>query len=752
MPQLRDLIAPTAFETNPASVVVDGQHIRTVALMGYPRHVWPGWLDAFTNSDLPADVAVHVEPQETGPAVRRINSLIGQHQSSINIAVDKGNRADGDQVQALEDLTQLEERLRRGEDGCSRRRCTYRCGRAQPIRPRPPRKRRRWRPGCSKNSTALLADARVAALEQDTGLRTVLPLGTDLLRVRQNMDTSSLATMFPFGGSGLSSPAGVRLGFSLGKNQLVAPDPFDPALDNWNWAVFAKSGAGKSYLIKLLIARCVLRGAGAFVIDPEGEWQVLCDALGGQYVRLGAGGEHRINPFELPPRDQWTPNPLAEQVSSLLVLLDLLLAEPGQHLASYERSILDNMLYQTYRRVASPVMADLHADLERGGTVCSELAARLWPFVHGSQAGLFDGQTNVRLDSTLVAFNTGGLTGPLGRAASHLLTSYMWNRARRDPRPRLLAVDEAWSLDPTFLETVARRARKYQLGLVTITQAVRDFLADPVRVAVLDNVSTIALLRMRSSSLAAVADVFSLNPREVRFLSGQKRRKGDVLLFHGDARTAFHVEASPELEPLVSTSARPRRDDDDDDPPRPSRQRPRPRRRRASCAMSSQSRHAVDHPTLGGQAAGGHCDFHRRRRRGCAGVYVAADQPAAECQHSGRHHHHHVPGRGTARGGKPRYPAHRGLRRQPEQSRRDDQHLFGRRFRHRPDLYRPGQSGPHRHHRRTPGERRHPEPAGRRPAAERHQDRSLGAAGDATGGGQRHPAPAPTSSPSPTRC
>jgi conjugal transfer ATP-binding protein TraC len=571
-PQFRDLIAPTVFETTGSSVVVDGQHIRTVALMGYPRHVWPGWLDTFTNSDLPADVAVHVEPQETGPAVRRINSLIGQHQSSINIAVDKGNRADGDQVQALEDLTQLEERLRRGEDRVfsAALYVSVRSRAADPAEAAAETEGLATR--VQQEFDRLLADARVAALEQDTGLRTVLPLGTDLLRVRQNMDTSSLATMFPFGGSGLSSPSGVRLGFSLGKNQLVAPDPFDPALDNWNWAVFAKSGAGKSYLVKLLIARCVLRGAGAFVIDPEGEWQALCEALGAQYVRLGAGGEHRINPFELPPRDQWTPNPLAEQVSSLLVLLDLLLAEPGQHLASYERSILDNMLYQTYRRVANehgrpwPVMADLHADLERGGTVCSQLATRLWPFVHGSQAGLFEGPTNVRLDSALVAFNTGGLTGPLGRAASHLLTSYMWNRARRDPRPRLLAVDEAWSLDPTFLEAVARRARKYQLGLVTITQAVRDFLADPVRVAVLDNVSTIALLRMRSSSLAAVADVFSLNPREVRFLSGQKRRKGDVLLFHGDARTAFHVEASPELEPLVSTSGTPRREDDDEEP------------------------------------------------------------------------------------------------------------------------------------------------------------------------------------------
>jgi len=570
-PQFRDLIAPTAFETTGSNVVVDGQHIRTVALMGYPRHVWPGWLDTFTNSDLAADVAVHVEPQETGPAVRRINSLIGQHQSSINIAVDKGNRADGDQVQALEDLTQLEQRLRRGEDRVFSA-ALYVSVRSRAVDPvEATAETEGLATRVQQEFDRLLADARVTALEQDTGLRTVLPLGTDLLRVRQNMDTSSLATMFPFGGSGLSSPAGVRLGFSLGKNQLVAPDPFDPALDNWNWAVFAKSGAGKSYLIKLLIARCVLRGAGAFVIDPEGEWQVLCEALNGQYVRLGAGGEHRINPFELPPQDQWTPNPLAEQVSSLLVLLDLLLAEPGQHLASYERSILDNMLYQTYRRLAAepgrpcPVMADLHADLERGGTVCEQLAARLWPFVHGSQAGLFDGPTNVRLDSSLVAFNTGGLTGPLGRAASHLLTSYMWNRARRDPRPRLLAVDEAWSLDPAFLETVARRARKYQLGLVTITQAVRDFLADPVRVAVLDNVSTIALLRMRSSSLAAVADVFSLNPREVRFLSGQKRRKGDVLLFHGDARTAFHVEASPELQPLVSTSGKSRTDDDDED-------------------------------------------------------------------------------------------------------------------------------------------------------------------------------------------
>jgi hypothetical protein len=571
LPQFRDVIAPTAFETTGTGVVVDGQHIRTVALMGYPRHVWPGWLDVFTNGDLAADVAVHVEPQETGPAVRRINSLIGQHQSSINIAVDKGNRADGDQVQALEDLTQLEERLRRGEERVfsAALYVSVRSRAADPAEAASETEALSTR--VQQEFDRLMADARVAALEQDTGLRTVLPLGTDLLRIRQNMDTSSLATMFPFGGSGLSSPAGVRLGFSLGKNQLVAPDPFDPALDNWNWAVFAKSGAGKSYLIKLLIARTILRGAGAFVIDPEGEWQILCDALGGQYVRLGAGGEHRINPFELPPRDQWTPNPMAEQVSSLLVLLDLLLAEPGQHLASYERSILDNMLYQTYRRVATengrttPVMADLLADLEEGGTVCTQLAARLWPFVHGSQAGMFSGPTNVRLDSALVTFNTGGLTGPLGRAATHLLTSYMWNRARRDPRPRLLAVDEAWSLDPTFLETVARRARKYQLGLVTITQAVRDFLTDPVRVAVLDNVSTIALLRMRSSSLAAVADVFSLNPREVRFLSGQKQRKGDVLLFHGDARTAFHVEASPELEPLVSTSSRPSREDDDDE-------------------------------------------------------------------------------------------------------------------------------------------------------------------------------------------
>jgi type IV secretory pathway VirB4 component len=366
---------------------------------------------------------------------------------------------------------------------------------------------------------------------------------------------------------------GVLYGVATPSQAPVIIDPFDPSLENANLAIFAQSGAGKSYFTKLTALRNLLAGVDVLVVDPEDEYQRLCAAVDGQSIRLASSSAQHLNPFDLSPADAEIADrdPLAEQVAALLGLLELMVAEPGQPLGSQERALLDRALYQTYAAVgisADPTTHDRPAPLLRDlatslaampGDLSKSLAMRLERYVGGSLAGLFAGPTNVALDRSFVAFNIQSLEPELRPLGIHLITSFIWTQVRRAHRPRLLIIDEAWSLlqypeGGAFLAGMARRARKYYLGLVTITQDVADFLESEHGRTVLANAALKLLLKQDSATIEPVVSAFGLSPAERQFLLGAG--KGEGLFFARGGHVALRIEASPAEHRLATTAPR----------------------------------------------------------------------------------------------------------------------------------------------------------------------------------------------------
>ena len=366
--------------------------------------------------------------------------------------------------------------------------------------------------------------------------------------------------MLPFTSSQLAVDRGLLYGTNVHNSSLVVFDAFGPDQENANKVVFAKSGAGKSYACKVEALRALLLGIHYVVIDPEQEYERLCAAVDGQMIRLAGTSPHRLNPFDLPagaagdaPRD-----PLAERVLALQGLLGLMLGDRGESLDQRERGVLDRALYETYRGAGitadpethgrpAPVLRDLLAVL-RAASEPHGLADRLGRYVDGSLGRVFSEQTSAELDRPFTVFNVRDLEEELRPLATYLIADWVWREVRRDPRPRVLLIDEAWSLmrypeGARLLAQLARQARKRWLGLTTVTQDVEDFLGSPEGHTVLANSSVQLLMRQDSSTIGLVDETFGLSSGERAFLLSC--RKGEGLFLAKGNHIALRVEASP---------------------------------------------------------------------------------------------------------------------------------------------------------------------------------------------------------------
>jgi hypothetical protein len=588
-----DLVAPGAVEVARDHLRLDRQYVRTLVVTGFPRTVDPGWLAPLIDFEEPLELGLHLEPLDSGRTVAALTRQLVRLHSSRLLAARGGRLADPEREVAYEDAERLRDALQRGDER------VFSVGLSVLLRagslPELDALTRR----VEATLGGLLAQSRVALLEQDGAFRSCLPLGWDALLAPRNLDTGSLATLFPFSSATLTMERGVLYGVARHNRSPVIVDPFDPGLENANLVVFAMTGAGKSYFTKLIALRTLLAGVDFLVIDPEDEYRRLCAAAGGQYVRLAAASGQCLNPFDLPPAAAPTApatgaggtgradrgpedeglDPLAEQVAALVGLLEVMLAEAGRdadrgagrRLTAHERAVLDRALYATYAGAGitadpathgrpAPLLRDLHAALAAApGDVADGLAVRLRRYVEGSLAGLFAGPTSVALDRRLVVFNVQALEPELRPVGVHLITGFVWNQVRRARRPRLLVVDEAWTLmrhpeGGAFLAAMARRARKYHLGLVTITQDVADFLGSDEGRTVLANAAAKLVLKQSGATIDAVAGALQLSPEERRYLLAAG--KGEGLFFARGTRLALQVEASPAEHRLATTAPR----------------------------------------------------------------------------------------------------------------------------------------------------------------------------------------------------
>lgn len=563
---LVDLIAPAAMEVGRNHVRLEHQYVRVLAITSYPRTVTAGWLQTLINFDAPIEISLHLHPLATGPMIRHLDHQLVQLHSSRLLDDRSGRLPNAERDVASADIESLRDALQQGTERVVSV-GLYVQLRATSLALLDEVTRR-----LHSTLDGMRVDARPALLEQDLGFRTCLPECHDAIMVNRNLDTSSVATLFPFCSGSLSMPHGVLYGIDRSTSSPVFIDPFDQRLDNSNMVVFAASGAGKSYFLKLLLLRLMAGGVDALIIDPEDEYRAVCTAAEGQTVRMSSASHQHINPFDLPPTiDGDEPDPLAEQVSAVLSLLDVMLSEPTHPLTTQERSILDAAIYATYARAGvtadietherpAPLLADLQETLHATpGDVPASLAARLRRYSEGSLSGLFSGPTNVELRSRCVVFNVQALEEELRAIAIHLITSLIWKQVRRERRPRMLVIDEAWSLvqypeGGAFLSRMARRARKYHLGVITSTQDVSDFLNNEHGRVVLTNAAVTCLLKQSSATITPVLEAFALSPEERQYLLGAG--KGEGLFFCQGRHLALQIAASPVEHRLATTAPR----------------------------------------------------------------------------------------------------------------------------------------------------------------------------------------------------
>ena len=566
-----DLVAPAAVEVSRDHLRLEYQFARALSVTNVPRTVGPGWLWPLVTFDDPLDISMHIHPLDSAQMVKLLTHRLVQHLSSRNLAARGGKAADSEREVAYRDIERLRDELQRGDEKL------FSIGLYLLLRGASEADLNELTDRITLTLDSLLAQSQVAIIQQDRGFHSCLPEGTDRLLSYRNFDTTSVATSFLFSSSSLSMPDGVLYGFDRQGGPVIF-DPFDLSLTNANAVVFATSGAGKSYFTKLSALRNLYAGVEFLIVDPEDEYRRLCEQVGGQYIRLASTSGQHLNPFDLPPADSYAEgdsefeegrDPLAEQVAALVALLEVMLAEPGRPLSAYERAVLDHALYVTYQKAGItagaatgdrkvPLLRDFHAVL--ASTPDEEapgLATRLRRYVDGSLAGLFAGPTNVQLDNPLVVFNVQALESELRPIAVHLIAGFVWNLVRRARKPRLLIIDEAWTLmqypeGAAFLSSMARRARKYYLGLVTITQDVADFLGSEHGRTVLNNASLKLLMKQDAATIGPVAGAFRLSDEERLLLLGAE--KGEGLFFVKGGHLLLKVVASPREHMYITTA------------------------------------------------------------------------------------------------------------------------------------------------------------------------------------------------------
>jgi conjugal transfer ATP-binding protein TraC len=421
-----------------------------------------------------------------------------------------------------------------------------------------------------------LVFSKVASSQQEQGLNSTVPQMADQLQIRRNMNTGAISTSFPFTSADLTQEKGVLYGINMHNNGLVIFDRF--SLENANMVVFAKSGAGKSFTVKLEALRSMMTGTEVIIIDPENEYQKLCEAVGGSYTRLSLSSQTHINPFDLPRviDSEEAEDALRANLITLHGLLRLMMG--GAQMAANgsvmpalnpaEEADLDQALIDTYARVGitsdplthnspPPTISDLYETLLHMGGSGPQLAQRLRKYTSGTFAGVFSQQSNIDINNSMVVFNIRDLEDELRPVAMYIILSHIWNKTRTDKKKRMLIVDEAWQLmkyddSANFLFSLAKRARKYYLGLTTITQDVEDFMGSKMGRAIVANSSMQMLLKQSTSAVDVLSDVFKLTEEEKKRLANFPIGQG--LFFAGQNHVHIQIIASQTEQSLITTS------------------------------------------------------------------------------------------------------------------------------------------------------------------------------------------------------
>ncbi|MDP1710438.1 MAG: ATP-binding protein [candidate division WWE3 bacterium] len=552
---VRDIIAPPSIDIDFNHLKLGETFVRTIFVSGYPRFVGANWLSPLIDFPHTLTLSMFYYPVESRGVLDDLHRKLAELEATIKEDEKSGRVADPTVAAALEDARSLQEQLVKGTERFFQF-SFYITISADSIEELEAVTKK-----VESTLGSLLLLSKRATLRMEEGFQSTIPTCLDKLKIMRNMDTTSIATTFPLTSSELTANEGILYGINEHNGSLIIFDRF--SLENANTVVFAKSGAGKSYLVKLEALRSLMFGTEVMVIDPEKEYEQLARSIGGDFITFSPTSAAKINPFDMSGTYEEGENELALKVLSLHTLFKIIMGQ----LSPAEDALMDRALLETYAKKGitqdstthqnpSPVMADLSAVL-KSTPDGQPLADRVEQYVTGSLKGIFDQPSTVDIRNTFTVFSTRDLEEKVRPVAMYIILDFIWTRIRREIKKRILVVDEAWYLmqhpdSAVFMYSIAKRARKYYLGLTTITQDVADFLRSDYGKAIVTNSSIQILLKQHPAAIDEVSKAFYLSEGEKRILLAAN--VGEGLFFAGPNHVAMQVVASPDEHPLATSS------------------------------------------------------------------------------------------------------------------------------------------------------------------------------------------------------
>ena len=553
---LRDILAPAALEIAPSFLRLNKELVRTFFVFNYPRFLNTNWFSEVINLDKTLDISFFIHPIDTGAALKNLRKKVAEVESELSMREEKGLVRDPMLETAYHDLEDLRDKLQQAREKF------FKFGLYITVYGSSAEELDKIETILRSILDAKLVYSKSAIYQQNTGFKSTLPLANDKLEISTAMNSSPIAATFPFVSSDLTSDNGILYGINRHNNSLILFDRF--SLENANTVVFGKSGGGKSYATKLEILRSLMFGTEVIVIDPENEYQYLAETIGGAFLKISLTSENHLNPFDLPiPREDESPTDVLR--SNIINLVGLLRIMFGG-LTAEEDALIDNAITQTYAsrditpssdfsKATMPTLSDLKTVLD-SMTGAESLSRRLEKYVSGSYTGFLNNPTNLEIKNKLVVFSIRDMEEELRPVAMYIILHFIWNLVRSELKKRILMVDEAWWLmkyedGASFMFGIAKRARKYFLGVTTITQDVGDFLTSSYGKPILSNSSLQFLFKQSPTNIDTIQKTFNLTDEE-KFLLLESE-VGEGLFFAGSKHVAIKVIASYTEDQIITS-------------------------------------------------------------------------------------------------------------------------------------------------------------------------------------------------------
>ncbi|OHA87695.1 MAG: conjugal transfer protein TraC [Candidatus Zambryskibacteria bacterium RIFCSPLOWO2_01_FULL_39_39] len=554
--ELRDILAPSALKVNTKELNLGEKVVRSFFVISYPRFLSEDWFSPVINMDKMFDISIFIHPLETAKILRSFQKKVAEVQSQIRMREEKGLVRDPMLDTAYGDLENLRDQLMQAQEKM------FEMGLYISIYAGNSEDLDKAESEIKSILESKLIYVKPALFQQEQGFRSILPTAKDELSVHSKINSSPLSSLFPFISFDLTSDKGILYGINRHNSSLVLFDRF--SLENYNSVTFAKAGAGKSFAIKLEILRTLMFDAEVIVIDPENEYEYMAEAVGGRYFNISLNSDHHINPFELPipAEDESTASVLRSQIINLVGLFRIMMGG----LSAEEDALIDRAITETYalkditidsdfKNVEPPLLSDFEMVLSgmEGG---ESLAQRLSKYTKGTWSNFINRPSNIDINKKFIVFSIRDMEDELKPVAMYIVTHYIWNAIRRELKKRLLVIDEAWWMmksedTASFLLSLAKRGRKYYLGLATITQDVDDFLKSPYGTPIISNSSIQILLKQSPTVIDKLQQVFNLTDEEKYLLL--ESGVGEGIFFAGLKHVAIKIIGSYTEEQIITT-------------------------------------------------------------------------------------------------------------------------------------------------------------------------------------------------------